>query len=87
MHLSEVLGQLGRHVVVDKLVDDWSLLEVDIFYTVGPLVAPVGDDRLSREFHADELLPLMVAVGVSAHLSDPLKTRRRRHELEDIVNC
>ena len=55
-------------------------------HNVSALVAPVADDALAAELHLDDLLELMVAVGPLFKLSNLLKTRRGRHELEDAVD-
>ena len=72
MNLSEVVGDLRGHVVVEKLMLHWSLLEVYVIDSVGPLVAPVCNDRFAAELHADKLPPLVVCVALVAHFPDPL---------------
>ena len=57
VNCGEVLGDLRGHIVVNELVHHWSLLEVNVVDTVGPLVAPVSDDRLALELLPDTLLP------------------------------
>ena len=61
-----------RHVVVDELVLNWSLLKVYVIDTVSPLIAPVRNDGFATKLHADKLPPLVVCMALALHFSDLL---------------
>ena len=83
----EVLGDAHLSVIPQEGGVRRRVLERHIFDIVGALVAPVSNDRLPAKLQSDHLLELIVAGGITLDLADALKAGRRRHELEDVVNC
>ena len=83
----EVLGDGHLSVVPQEGGVRRRVLEGYIFDIVGALVAPVSNDRLPAKLQPDHLLELIVVGGVALDLADAVKAGRRRHELEDVVNC